>query len=113
MKEFCSLTKNARRKIVFAKLKLASAVVALICLAIWSTTNSASAITLDVARKCDALAYKAFPPSVVGNPAAGSAKGTSQDERNYFGKCVANGGNVDDQNSGNQDSGNQDHKDAK
>jgi hypothetical protein len=34
---------------------------------------------------------------VPGNPAAGSAKGTGQSERDYFRKCVANGGNMDDQ----------------
>jgi len=103
---------------VFANLKLASAALALIGLVIWSTTNSASAVTVEVAKKCDALTYKAFPPRVVGNPAAGSAKGSALTERDYFSKCVANGGNVDDQDSGNQDHGDQghsdqDHKDAK
>src|SRR3954462_13869672 len=31
-----------------------------------------------------------------GNPAAGLAKGTVQFKRDYFNKCVANGGNMDD-----------------
>jgi hypothetical protein len=31
-----------------------------------------------------------------GNPAAGLAKGTAQFKRDYFNKCVANGGNMDD-----------------
>ena len=57
--------------------------------------TSASAITLEVARKCDALIAKEFPPREVGNPAAGSAKGSGQAQRDYFSKCVANGGNMD------------------
>jgi hypothetical protein len=57
--------------------------------------TGASAITVEVAKKCDALTAKAFPPRVVGNPAAGSAKGTPQEQRDYFKKCVANGGNMD------------------
>ena len=56
----------------------------------------ASAITVEVAKKCNVLLEKAFPPRVVGNPAAGSAKGTSQEQNAYFKKCVANGGNMDD-----------------
>ncbi|MBB4427314.1 hypothetical protein GGD66_005896 [Bradyrhizobium sp. CIR48] len=39
---------------------------------------------------------KAFPPRQIGNPAAGSAKGTAKDQRAYFQKCVANNGKVDD-----------------
>jgi hypothetical protein len=57
--------------------------------------SGASAITVEVAKKCNGLLAKAFPPRVAGNPAAGSAKGSSQDERDYFKKCVANGGNMD------------------
>lgn len=58
--------------------------------------HSASAVTVEVAKKCNALMSKAFPPRVVGNPAAGSAKGTPQEVREFYQKCVANGGNVDD-----------------
>jgi hypothetical protein len=68
----------------------------LVCIAVGSMTVSASAITVEVAKKCDALTMKAFPPRVPGNPAAGSAKGTGRSVRNYFNKCVANGGNMDD-----------------
>jgi hypothetical protein len=57
---------------------------------------SASGITAEVAKKCNALATKQFPPRVVGNPAAGSAKGSGQDRRAFFEKCVANGGKMDD-----------------
>jgi len=57
---------------------------------------AASAITVEVAKKCNALTAKQFPLRVVGNPASGSAKGSAQDQRAFFGKCVANGGKVDD-----------------
>lgn len=67
----------------------------LICLAIASIPSSASAITAEIAKKCNALTTKAFPPSVIGNPAAGSAKGTGPQERAYYRKCVANKGNMD------------------
>jgi hypothetical protein len=58
--------------------------------------TDASAISVEVARKCNALLAKAFPPREPGNPAAGSAKGSGQQEREYFSKCVAKGGNMDD-----------------
>ncbi|UPJ61609.1 hypothetical protein IVB24_11810 [Bradyrhizobium sp. 192] len=57
---------------------------------------TASAITVEVARACDAAVAKAFPPRQIGNPAAGSAKGTAKDKREYLQKCVANNGKVDD-----------------
>lgn len=83
---------------MFANLKFRGTLVALICIAVCSMTNSASAVTVEVAKKCEALTAKAFPPREVGNPAAGSAKGSAQDKQNYYNKCLANGGNVDDQN---------------
>ena len=46
-----------------------------------SMTNGASAITVELAKKCHALTDKAFPPRVIGNPAAGSAKGSGKDSR--------------------------------
>jgi hypothetical protein len=58
---------------VFANLKIGSAFVALVCIAV---APNASAVTAEVAKKCNALTAKAYPPRVVGNPAAGSAKGT-------------------------------------
>ena len=64
-------------------------------LAAFSVSNAARAITVEVAKKCDLLTAKAFPPREIGNPAAGSAKGTAQTQREYFNKCVANGGNMD------------------
>jgi len=39
--------------------------------------------------------YKAYPPRVIGNPAAGSSNGTGLSERSYYQKCVTNGGNID------------------
>lgn len=62
-----------------------------------SMTNSTSVVTDEVARKCEVLTAKAYPPLVVGNPAAGSAKGTGLSERDYFAQCLANRGNVEDQ----------------
>jgi len=61
-----------------------------------SMTSSASAITVELAKKCEALTAKAFPPRVIGNPAAGSAKGSGVDAQAYFNKCVKSGGKVDD-----------------
>jgi hypothetical protein len=68
---------------------------ALSLVAIGLAPRGASAITLEVARKCNALVAKEFPPREVGNPAAGSAKGSGLAQRDYFSKCVANGGNMD------------------
>ena len=75
------------------KLKIATTLGALICLSQAFPGSTAFAITAEVAKKCSALSSKAFPPRVVGNPAAGVQNGTFQDFRNYFNKCVANGGN--------------------
>jgi hypothetical protein len=80
---------------VFNTWQFKSAIFVPVCFAAWSMTNSASAITVEVAKKCDELTNKAFPPRQIGNPASGSAKGTAQAQRDYFNKCVANGGNVD------------------
>jgi hypothetical protein len=58
-------------------------------------TGQAFAISAEVAKKCNALTAKAFPPPQVGNPASGSI-GTGPSVRDYFNKCVANDGNMDD-----------------
>jgi hypothetical protein len=78
------------------KTQFRSASLALVCAAMLAQTNVASAITVELARKCEALTSKEFPPREVGNPAAGSAKGSGLDEQNYFKKCVANGGRAPD-----------------
>src|SRR5689334_15759961 len=57
--------------------------------------TSASAISVEVAKKCNTLLAKEFPPRQPGNPAAGSAKGSGLEQRNYFNKCVENGGNME------------------
>ena len=59
-------------------------------------TSGASAITAELGKKCEALTHKAFPPRVIGNPAAGSAKGSGKDAQAYFDKCIKNDGKVDD-----------------
>jgi hypothetical protein len=79
------------------KLKNATALLALICLAHLSTTQSAVAITVELAKKCGVLTDKAYPLRVPGNPAAGREHGTVQDVRDYFNKCVANKGNIGQQ----------------
>jgi hypothetical protein len=70
---------------------------ALVCLAHLPTTRSAIAFTAELARKCGALTDKAYPLRVPGNPAAGREHGTAKEVRDYFNKCVANGGNIDEQ----------------
>ena len=81
---------------MFTNMRIGSVLVALVCIAVGCMTGSASAVTAQLAKKCQALTAKAFPPRVPGNPAAGSAKGTGQSERDYFNKCVTNGSNMDD-----------------
>jgi hypothetical protein len=81
---------------MFAHIKFESVFVGLVCIAFGCMNGRASALTAEVARKCTAQSAKVYPPQVPGNPAAGLAKGTVQFKRNYFNKCVANGGNMDD-----------------
>jgi len=81
---------------MLTNLKIRGVLVVLACIAIGCMTGSASAVSAQLAKKCQALTAKAFPPRVPGNPAAGSAKGTGQSQRDYFNKCVANGGKMDD-----------------
>jgi hypothetical protein len=81
-----------RRATVTTKVSYAIVLVASICVANL-VMSGASAITVEVAKKCGNLANKAFPPRVPGNPAAGHANGTAGDFKKYFDNCVANGGN--------------------
>jgi hypothetical protein len=69
---------------------------ALVLIAVGPIPTGASAITAELAKKCELLMAKAYPPRQAGNPAAGSTKGTAQDQRAYFNKCVANDGKMDD-----------------
>jgi hypothetical protein len=92
---FKALSFDLEENAMFDNMQFKGAVFVPVCLALWSIPDNASAITVEVAKKCNVLAAKAFPPREVGNPAAGSAKGTGQSQRDYFSKCVANGGNMD------------------
>ncbi|WP_407147306.1 hypothetical protein [Bradyrhizobium sp. ORS 86] len=81
---------------MFGSLKFGCTMLALVCLALSLVSNSASAITAEVARKCHALTAAQFPPRLPGNPAAGSAKGSGREQIDYYNKCVANGGKPDE-----------------
>ena len=72
------------------------AAVAIICACF--IAGPSAAVTAEVARKCQALKQAAFPPREIGNPAAGSDKGSGADQAAFFRKCVANGGTIDDRN---------------
>ena len=52
----------SRRASVASTLKCSFALVASICIADLALPSSASAITVEVARQCSALANKAYPP---------------------------------------------------
>ena len=69
---------------------------AVLFVAIGPMATGATAITAELAKTCEILTAKAFPPRQAGNPASGSAKGTAQSQRAYYDKCIANGGKVDD-----------------
>jgi hypothetical protein len=58
-------------------------------------TFSQADISAEVAKKCQILRARQFPPRQTGNPAAGSAKGSWEDQSEFFRRCVANGGNMD------------------
>jgi hypothetical protein len=81
---------------MFTSLRFGSAILALICIAFVLSAGRAAAVTVEVARMCKALTDTAYPPREPGNPAAGSAKGTGRAAQDYFNKCVANGGKMDD-----------------
>jgi hypothetical protein len=79
--------------VMIVNMRLSCVAVALLSCA---ASSEANAITVEVARACEAAMAKAFPPRQIGNPAAGSAKGSAKDQREYFNKCVANNGKPDD-----------------
>jgi hypothetical protein len=83
---------------MFAKSKISPAITALICISGASIPDAASAVTVEVAKRCQELTAKAFPPKIVGNPAAGSAKGSGRDASAYYKKCVEDNGKVEEQN---------------
>jgi hypothetical protein len=61
-----------------------------------AATKRAPAISLELAKKCRAMALQAHPYKLPGEKGPGSATA----ERDYYNKCVANGGNMPEQNSG-------------
>ena len=75
--------------IMLRYLKPACAIAGLVFIAVALMPDNASAISLEVAKKCDALTAKAVPPRQIGNPAAGSASGTGAEQRAYYNDCVA------------------------
>jgi len=79
-----------------AQPRLALAFAGLICIALASTPQDASAVTAELAKRCSALTAKVFPPRALGNPGAGSAKGSGLDEQAYFRRCLASGGKIGD-----------------
>jgi hypothetical protein len=81
---------------VRAKPRFVPAFAALFCIVLASTTCGAGTVTAETAKKCSTLTAKAFPPRVIGNPAAGSAKGNGTAEQAYFKRCLANGGEAGD-----------------
>jgi hypothetical protein len=76
------------------KLKYRTALVVLIWLALPVMTRGAFAETVEVAKKCDLLTARAFPPRELGNPAAGLTHGSAREASEYFRKCIENGGNT-------------------
>ena len=56
--------------------------------------TGAFAVSLEVAKKCNLLVAKEVPPRQAGNPAAGSRQGSGRAQKEYFDKCVANGGSM-------------------
>jgi hypothetical protein len=59
-------------------------------LAIPLTAEPASALSLQLAKKCRAMALKAHPYKLPGE----KGPGTAAAERQYYSQCVANGGNM-------------------
>jgi hypothetical protein len=77
-----------------ANLNSGAAVAGLVWIAVGSMAGGASAVTAEVAKKCEALTVKAYPPREPGNPAAGFAEGTGPGRRSYYDNCVAHDGNI-------------------
>jgi len=100
MMSYVCIPTKARRYAMLANLKFGSALAVSVCILAGSMTGSASAVTSEVAKKCEALTAKAYPPREPGNPAAGGANGKGPAERRYFSKCVANRGNMPAEPSG-------------
>jgi len=81
---------------MFANMKWV-ALVALACIDHLSMTDAAPAISAELAKTCQALTAKAFPPRVICNPASGSEKGSGRGQRAFYKKCVEKNGKMDEQ----------------
>jgi hypothetical protein len=85
-----------RRRSDMARIRhLAYAATAAAC-CFGAAVTPATAIDAALAKQCNAMLAKAFPPAVPGNPAAGSKNGDATQQRAYFKKCIDNNGKVDD-----------------
>jgi len=65
--------------------------ISVVLLFVAAGTNQASAITVELAQKCELLTDQAFPRRVHGR--------SGKDAQAYFRECVKNGGKVDDSGS--------------
>lgn len=81
---------------MITRFKRATIGLVLVSLSYAGMIGSGSAVTTEVARACETAAAKAFPPRQIGNPAAGTSKGTAKERRDFFNRCAANNGKVDD-----------------
>lgn len=65
---------------------LGATVAIMVCVA----ATPASAVTIELAKKCRDLSLKAYPYKLVGQPGPGNA----QAQRGYFSECIAKQGNM-------------------
>jgi hypothetical protein len=72
-------------------MKTLSAFVVLVVLAYFSYTQPASAISVELAKKCRGLAIKAHPIPTAGSKVTGAAKA----QRDYYEACISKGGNME------------------
>jgi hypothetical protein len=71
---------------------------ALVFVGLGLTSNTAAAPpSVELAKKCAVATQKAFPPRLIGNPAAGTYGGSGPSERAYFNECIKNQGIVSEQ----------------
>jgi hypothetical protein len=64
---------------------------AITLLVLTSVAAPASAITVELAKKCRDMAIKAHPPAL-----PGTKKGSAQAEREFYRSCLSNGGTGSD-----------------
>jgi len=74
------------------RIREASVSLLVAALAVGTMPKGAVAISAELAKKCQAMMVKKYPPKL-----AGSYQGNSRVEREFFGSCVARNGNMDPQ----------------